>query len=105
MEPDSGSGPFFQNCNYIASDYYYSNLEGDEHQDIAVGRVVGRSVTDAHLLAARSLGFDEYGYVQFEVGNDVSERFYDTFSEDWKLNAGVFIGAPSPCPCRGPSST
>jgi hypothetical protein len=101
IEPDPGSDTTFQNTNFIASDYFFAELGGDEHQDIAFGRILGRSVTDTSLLCARSLGFDEYGTLTFEQGNDVSERFYETFSEDWKANAGVFVGSSKPVPMPG----
>ncbi|UCH88797.1 MAG: hypothetical protein JSV49_11230, partial [Thermoplasmata archaeon] len=100
FEP-GGSGTTFANTNFAASDYYFSDIEGDEKQDLVYGRILGRSVTDTSLLCVRNLGFAEYSEYAFEKGNDVSERFYDTFSEDWTQNAGVFVGTSKPFPLPG----
>ncbi len=99
---DPGSnGPYFSNTNHIASDYYYGDIEGDERQDIAVGRFMGQSLTDISLLAVRSLGSEEYNNLNFERGEDIAQRFYDTLSPDWKENAGVFVGTSKPFPLPG----
>jgi hypothetical protein len=98
---DGTESVFFSNTNFIASDYYYSDIEGDEHQDIAFGRILGRSLTDTTLLNVRTLGFDEYREYEFERGNDVDQRIYDTLSPDWENNAGVFIGTSKPLPMPG----
>ncbi len=95
---DGGDDVFFSNTNFIASDYYFADTEGDEHQDIAYGRILGRSLTDTALLNARTMGFDEYSEYDFERGNDVDQRIYDTLSPDWKDNAGVFVGTTKPFP-------
>lgn len=98
---DGSDGPFFSNTNHVASDYYFADIEGDEYQDIAYGRIMGRSLTDTTLLNARSLGFDEYSEYTFERGNDIDQRIYDTLSPDWKDNAGVFVGTSKPFPMPG----
>ena len=100
FDPGSGS-PKFEGTNYAASDYYYADLEGDEKQDIAYGRILARSLTDTSLLCVRNLGYTEFCELNFEKGNDVSERFYDTFSENWQENAGVFVGTSKPLPMPG----
>mgnify|MGYP001041920145 CR=1 FL=1 len=100
FDPGSG-GVKFSNTNFVASDYYFADLEGDEKQDIAYGRVMGRSVTDASLLLIRSLGFEEYSQYQFEVEDDLDQRVYDTLSPDWRENAGVFVGTSKPFPMPG----
>jgi hypothetical protein len=98
---DGSGGVFFSNTNFVASDYYFSDIEGDEKQDIAYGRVMGRSLTDTSILNARTLCFDEYCEYDFERGNDLDQRFYDTVSPDWKKNAGVFVGTSKPFPMPG----
>jgi hypothetical protein len=98
---DGSDGTTFANTNFIASDYYFADVEGDEHQDLAYGRIMGRSLTDTTLLNARTLGFDEYSTYDFEKGNDIDQRIYDTLSPDWKKNAGVFVGTSKPFPMPG----
>lgn len=99
---DPGSAEVkFSNTNFVASDYYFADLEGDEKQEISYGRIMGRSVTDTSLLLIRSLGFEEYSQLQFEVENDLDERVYETLSPDWKDNAGVFVGTTKPFPMPG----
>jgi len=100
FDPGDGASKF-DGTNYAASDYYFSDIEGDEKQDLAYGRILARSLTDTSLLCVRNLGYDEYCELNFEKGNDVSERFYDTFSENWKENAGVFVGTSKPLPMPG----
>ncbi len=95
------TGVTLSNTRFIASDYYFSDLEGDEKQEISYGRIVGRTLTDTSLLLARTLGFDEYSESQFERGNDLDQRIFDTLSPDWKDNAGVFIGTSKPFPLPG----
>jgi hypothetical protein len=100
FEP-GGSSTTFEGSNYAASDYYFSDIFDDEKQDISYGRIMARSLTDTSLLCARNLGYGEYCEYNFEKGNDVSQRFYDTFSEDWRENAGIFVGTSKPFPMPG----
>ena len=100
--PSSSDGtPSFIDTDFVASDYYFTDLDGDYKQDYAQGRILGRSLTDTTLLCARSLGFEEYSACPFEKGNDVSQKVYDTFSADWTENAGVFVGTSKPFPLPG----
>jgi hypothetical protein len=98
---DGSDGTTFSNTNFIASDYFFADTEGDEKQDLAYGRIMGRSLTDTTLLNARTLDFEEYSDYQFERGNDIDQRIYDTLSPDWKNNAGVFVGTSKPFPMPG----
>lgn len=100
FDPDQ-TGISFSNTRHVASDYYFSDLEGDEKQEISYGRITAGSLTDASLLCIRSLGFDEYSEYDFERGQDIDQRVYDTLSPDWKENAGVFIGTSKPVPMPG----
>lgn len=95
------TGVTLSNTRHIASDYYFSDLEGDEKQEISYGRIMGRTLTDTSLLLTRILGFEEYSESPFERGNDMDQRIYDTLSPDWKDNAGVFIGTSKPFPLPG----
>ncbi len=101
FDPETDDGVFFSNTNFAASDYYYGNITGDAEQDVAYGRVVARSLTDTTLLCARSLGFEAYASSEFEDGNAVSDRFYETFSGDCRKNAGVFLGTTKVGPLPG----
>ena len=62
---------------------------------------MGQSLTDISLQAVRSLGFEEYSDLNFERGEDIVQRVYDTLSPDWKKNAGVFVGTSKPFPLPG----
>ncbi len=63
---------------------YQIQLDDDDYQDVAAGRIIGLSVYDASQLVARTLAYDEIG-------------------GDWR-NSALVISAPSDYPAIWPQS-
>lgn len=88
-----------QERQYQPSDYYYGDLNEDPYQELAVGRIFARSLTDASLMVVRTLAFDEVN--QYDYPTDDSSTIYDTVSEDWKENSLACVGTTKIGPMPG----
>jgi len=88
-----------QDRQYTPSDYYYGDLNEDPYQELAVGRIFARSLTDASLLVLRSLAINEVN--EYDYPTDTSSTIYDTVSEDWKENSLACVGTTKIGPLPG----
>ena len=83
---------------YLPQDYYFAELDGEPGQELAVGRIISKTVFDASALVVRNLAFDEIKNYQYP--KDDSSTIYDFVSESWKENSMIVIGTtkigPSP---------
>jgi len=84
---------------YTPCDYYFGNLNEDPYQELAVGRIFARSLTDASLLVMRSIAFDEV--MEYDYPSDSSSAIYDTVSEDWRENSLACVGTTKIGPFPG----
>ncbi|HID72195.1 MAG TPA: hypothetical protein EYP29_05585, partial [Thermoplasmata archaeon] len=84
---------------YTPSDYYFGNTDKDPYQEIAVGRIVARDVSDASSLLVSTLAFAEV--IKYPYPKDTSSAVYDTVSEDWKENSLMAIGTTKIGPAPG----
>ena len=84
---------------YTPTDYYFGNLNNDPKQELAVGRIFARSLTDASLMLVRSLDFNEVK--DYPYPKDDSSLIYDTVSGDWKQNSMIAIGTTKIGPAPG----
>jgi hypothetical protein len=99
-EASSDGETTFSNTDFIASDYYYGDLDEDYQMELAVGRIIGRNIEDASTLIARTLmeGSRDFTY---ENDGDVSQNLYDTMAGPWQGNSAVYIGTTRTGPMPG----
>jgi hypothetical protein len=88
-----------QERQYQPCDYFYADLNDDPYQELAVGRIFARSLTDASLLVLRALIYEEV--IQYDYPRDESSTIYDTVSEDWKENSLACVGTTKIGPMPG----
>ena len=88
-----------QQRQYQPCDYYFADLDDDPYQELAVGRIFARSLTDASLMVVRTLAFDEVN--AYDYPTDTSSAIYDTVSEDWKENSLACVGTTKIGPFPG----
>ncbi|MCK4717100.1 MAG: hypothetical protein KAT70_00415 [Thermoplasmata archaeon] len=90
--PSSGEGTTFSNTDYIASDYYFGDLDEDYTMELAVGRIIARDIDDASVLVARSL-LEDVMTLEYEDDGDASQQLYDTLSGPWEENSAIYVGS------------
>lgn len=88
-----------QERQYTPSDYYYGDINDDPYQELAVGRIFARSLTDASLLVLRSIAYDEIS--GYPYPHDASSELYGRVSEDWKENSLACMGTTKVGPFPG----
>ncbi|MCK4614341.1 MAG: hypothetical protein KAU14_06030, partial [Thermoplasmata archaeon] len=88
-----------QERQYTPCDYYFGDINDDPYQELAVGRIFARSLTDASLMLVRTLGFEEIK--DYDYPKDESSTIYDSVSEDWKENSLACVGTTKIGPFPG----
>lgn len=81
---------YVQERQYTPSDYQYANTDDDPEQEIAIGRIAGRTPWSVSGTVALTLGYEEVCEYAWE--DDASHTAYETVSEDWKENSMMVIG-------------
>jgi len=81
---------YVEERQYTPSDYQYANIDDDPEQELAIGRIAGRTPWSASNTIALTLGFEEV--VDYAWEDDDSHEAYAIVSADWKENSMIVIG-------------